>query len=52
MHANGRPADAREHLRKAADGFRTWGQPLDAQRRAELVSRVLDPITGAAPADA
>jgi DNA-binding SARP family transcriptional activator/tetratricopeptide (TPR) repeat protein len=35
-HANGRRDDAREHFGKAADGFRTWGQPLDAQRCAEL----------------
>jgi DNA-binding SARP family transcriptional activator len=34
--ANQRPSDAREHFREAADGFRTWGQPLDAQRCAEL----------------
>ena len=34
--ADGRPGDAREHFRTAADGFRTWGQPLDAQRCAEL----------------
>jgi hypothetical protein len=37
-HANGRPGDAREHFRRAADGFRTWGQPLDAQRCAELAN--------------
>jgi hypothetical protein len=36
MRADGRPGDAREHFRKAADGFRTWGQPLDAQRCAQL----------------
>ena len=35
-HANGRPGDAREHFRKAADGFRAWDQPLDAQRCAEF----------------
>jgi len=35
-HATGRPDDAREHFRTAADGFRTWGQPLDAQRCTEL----------------
>ena len=34
--ASGRPGDAGEHFRKAADGFRTWGQPLDAQRCTEL----------------
>jgi DNA-binding SARP family transcriptional activator/tetratricopeptide (TPR) repeat protein len=34
-HASGQPDDAREHFRKAADGFRTWGQPLDARRCAE-----------------
>jgi DNA-binding SARP family transcriptional activator len=33
--ANGRLDVAREHFRKAADGFRTWGQPLDARRCAE-----------------
>ena len=36
--ASGRPSDAGEHFRKAADGFRTWGQPLDAQRCAELAT--------------
>ena len=34
--ASGRPDDAGEHFRKAADSFRTWGQPLDAQRCTEL----------------
>jgi DNA-binding SARP family transcriptional activator len=34
--AIGRPADARERFRHAAEGFRTWGQPLDAQRCDEL----------------
>ena len=37
-HATGRPEAAREHFRKAGNGFRTWGQPLDAQRCAELAS--------------
>lgn len=32
--AEGHPDDAREYLLKAAEGFRTWGQPLDAQRCA------------------
>jgi tetratricopeptide (TPR) repeat protein len=36
--ACGRPGDAGEHFRKAADGFRTWGQPLDAQRCTELAT--------------
>ena len=36
--ASGRPSDAGEHFRKAADGFRTWGQPLDAQRCTELAT--------------
>jgi DNA-binding SARP family transcriptional activator/tetratricopeptide (TPR) repeat protein len=35
-HADGRPADARGHFLTAAEGFRTWGQPLDAQRCAAL----------------
>ena len=35
-HAEGRPADARGHSLTAAEGFRTWGQPLDAQRCAAL----------------
>jgi tetratricopeptide (TPR) repeat protein len=34
--ANGRPDEAREHLRQAADGFGAWDQPLDARRCAEL----------------
>ena len=34
--ADGRPDDARAHFGQAADGFRTWGQPLDAQRCAAL----------------
>ncbi len=34
--ASGRPGNARARFRTAADGFRTWGQPLDAQRCAEL----------------
>ncbi len=34
--ADGRPADARARFRTAADGFRTWGQPLDALRCAAL----------------
>jgi DNA-binding SARP family transcriptional activator/tetratricopeptide (TPR) repeat protein len=33
--AEGRLADAREGFRRAADGFRTWGQPLDERRCAE-----------------
>ena len=35
-HADGQPDDAREYFRKAADGFRTWGQPLDARRCSGL----------------
>jgi tetratricopeptide (TPR) repeat protein len=35
-HGSGRPADAREHFNQAADGFSTWGQPLDAQRCGSL----------------
>jgi tetratricopeptide (TPR) repeat protein len=34
--ASGRPADARKRFRAAAVGFRTWGQPLDARRCAQL----------------
>jgi DNA-binding SARP family transcriptional activator/tetratricopeptide (TPR) repeat protein len=34
--ADGRPADARKRFSSAADGFRAWGQPLDARRCAEL----------------
>jgi tetratricopeptide (TPR) repeat protein len=34
--AEGRPADAREHFASAAEGFATWGQPLDSQRCVEL----------------
>jgi DNA-binding SARP family transcriptional activator/tetratricopeptide (TPR) repeat protein len=34
--ADGRPADARQRFRRAAEGFRAWGQPLDAGRCAEL----------------
>lgn len=30
--AEGRDDDARAHFAAAADGFRTWGQPLDAER--------------------
>lgn len=37
--ANGRGDEARAHLQRAADGFRTWGQPLDAQRCAALAAR-------------
>jgi hypothetical protein len=33
---DGRPSDARRRFRGAADGFHTWGQPLDARRCAEL----------------
>ena len=33
---NGRRADARAHFAEAAEGFGTWGQPLDAQRCASL----------------
>lgn len=35
--ADGRPTDASERFRRAAEGFRTWGQPLDARRCAELI---------------
>jgi DNA-binding SARP family transcriptional activator len=34
--ANARPARARERFSNAADGFRAWGQPLDALRCAKL----------------
>jgi DNA-binding SARP family transcriptional activator/tetratricopeptide (TPR) repeat protein len=34
--ANGRPGEARDHLERAAESFRAWGQPLDAQRCAAL----------------
>jgi hypothetical protein len=34
--AEHRPAQARERFSAAADGFQTWGQPLDAHRCAEL----------------
>lgn len=34
--AEGRREEALEHFRRAADGFRAWGQPLDAQRCATL----------------
>ena len=34
--AHGRADEARSHLRRAADGFAAWGQPLDARRCAEL----------------
>jgi hypothetical protein len=34
--AHGRPVEARGHLREAAEGFRAWGQPLDARRCAAL----------------
>lgn len=37
--ANGEPDEARDHLHRAADGFRAWGQPLDAQRCAALAAR-------------
>ncbi|MDQ3722864.1 MAG: hypothetical protein M3376_07330, partial [Actinomycetota bacterium] len=37
--ANGRPDEARDHLHGAADGFRAWGQPLDAQRCAAVAGR-------------
>lgn len=36
-HADGRPADACEHYRRAAEGFRAWGQALDARRCEELI---------------
>lgn len=36
QHAEGRQTDARQRFRAAADGFRAWGQPLDARRCAEL----------------
>ncbi|HYF25497.1 MAG TPA: AAA family ATPase [Baekduia sp.] len=32
--AEGREDEARERFARAADGFRTWGQPLDAERCA------------------
>jgi hypothetical protein len=35
-HANGHPDEAQQHFRTAADGFRAWGQPLDARRCAAL----------------
>jgi len=38
-YAGGRPEAARDHLQQAADGFRAWGQPLDAQRCAALARR-------------
>ena len=38
--ADARRDDAREHFRIAADGFRAWGQPLDARRCAELAGRI------------
>ncbi len=37
--AHGRPGEARDHLHGAADGYRAWGQPLDAQRCAALARR-------------
>ncbi len=37
--ADGHPVDAARHFEAAADGFAAWGQPLDAQRCAELVRR-------------
>lgn len=36
--ARGQPGDARERFRQAAEGFRAWGQPLDARRCAELAA--------------
>jgi DNA-binding SARP family transcriptional activator len=36
--AHGRPADAKKRFHSAAEGFQTWGQPLDARRCAELAS--------------
>jgi len=36
MRAEGRSADARAHFAAARDGFRAWGQPLDARRCAAL----------------
>lgn len=41
--AEGRPDFAREHFRRAEHGFRTWGQPLDAERcarAAQLIGNV------------
>lgn len=38
-HACGHSGDARAHFERAADGFRAWGQPLDAQRCAMLAAR-------------
>ncbi len=35
-HGGGRRDDARGHFRHAADGFQTWGQPLDAARCERL----------------
>jgi len=35
-YADGQPADAHGHFLAAAEGFRTWGQPLDAQRCVAL----------------
>ncbi len=37
--AEGRRDGAREHFAHAADGFSTWGQPLDAARCRELAMR-------------
>lgn len=37
--ATGEHTAARGHFRAAADGFRTWGQPLDAARCAGLAAR-------------
>jgi len=34
--SRGHADDARAHFHTAADGFSTWGQPLDAQRCAAL----------------
>jgi hypothetical protein len=36
--AHGRDAAARRHFWDAAEGFRAWGQPLDAERCAALAT--------------
>jgi DNA-binding SARP family transcriptional activator/tetratricopeptide (TPR) repeat protein len=36
--ADDRPADAQGYFSRAADAFRTWGQPLDARRCALLAA--------------
>ena len=44
-HGGGRRDDAREHFRRAADGFQTWGQPLDAAR-CERLARGVGNVSG------